>query len=165
MEDNVWIEGVVPSKVTVVAANVTTSGVTPNVMLPNNITYSNASGTSGLTVISSNDILITPNSPQNMSLSGVFVAQGGAFGRNYYGENASGYVTCPNTYEPRASLTMHGTTVSNLRTGTKWINGCSNGDAGYQTRTDAFDRQLSTNPPPFTPAVSTTGEFVDWRQQ
>jgi hypothetical protein len=165
VEDNVWVEGAVPSKVTVVAANVTTSGVTPNVLLPNNITYTNTSGVSGLTVISSNDILITPNSPQTMTLNGVFVAQGGAFGRNYYGENAGGSLTCPNSYEPRTSLTIHGTTVSNLRTGTKWINGCASGDAGYQTRTDAFDRQLSTNPPPFTPAVSTTGSFVDWRQQ
>jgi hypothetical protein len=165
VEDNVWIEGTVPSKVTVVAANVVTAGVTPNVMLPNNITYSNASGVSGLTVISSNDILITPNSPQNMTLNGIFIAQGGAFGRNYYGEDTNGNYSCPNSYEPRTSLTIHGTTVSNLRTGTKWINGCPSGDAGYQTRVDAFDRQLSTSPPVFTPAVSTTGQFIDWRQQ
>jgi len=76
-------------------------------------------------------------------------------------------MTCPNTYEPRGTLTIHGTTVSNDRTGTKWIGGCNNGasDAGYQSRVDAFDRQLSTNPPPFTPVTSTTYEFVNWRQQ
>jgi hypothetical protein len=166
VEDNVWIEGTVPSEVTVVAANVVTAGVTPNVMLPNNITYSNASGVSGLTVISANDILITPNSPQNMTLNGIFIAQGGAYGRNYYGEDPTGsYYTCPNSYEPRGTLTIHGTTVSNLRTGTKWINGCPSGDAGYQTRLDSFDRQLSTSPPVFTPAVSTTGQFINWRQQ
>ena len=165
VEDNTWIEGVIPSEVTVVAANVVTAGITPNVMLPNNITYSNASGVSGLTVISANDILITPNSPENMTLDGIFIAQGGAFGRNYYGENSSGYMTCPNSYEPRGTLTIHGTTVSNLRTGTSWINGCPSGNAGYQTRVDAFDRQLSTNPPPFTPLVSTTGQFINWREQ
>ena len=166
VEDNVWIEGSIPSKVTVVAANVTTTGVTPNIYLPGNITYANATGAAGLTAISANDILITPNSPDTMTLNGVFVAQNGAFGRNYYGENSGGHVTCPNSYEPRTSLTIHGTTVSYKRTGTKWVNGCyPSGDAGYQTRTDAFDRLLSTNPPPFTPTVSNTYQFIDWRQQ
>lgn len=166
VEDNTWIEGVIPSEVTVIAANVVTAGITPNVMLPNNITYSNASGISGLTVISANDILITPNSPMNMNLNGVFIAQGGAFGRNYYGENSTGSnYTCPNSYEPRGALTIHGTTVSNKRTGTKWMNGCPSGDAGYQTRIDAFDRQLSTNPPVFTPTTATTYQFIDWHQR
>jgi hypothetical protein len=166
VEDNTWIEGAVPSKITVVAANVVTSGITPNIMLPNNITYSNPSGTSGLTAISANDVLITPNSPTNMTLNGIFIAQGGAFGRNYYGENSGGSMTCPNTYEPRGTLTITGTTVSNDRTGTKWQNGCNYGgsDAGYQTRIDAYDRQLSTNPPPFTPTTSTTYQFVNWYQ-
>ncbi len=168
VEDNTWIEGVIPSEVTVVAANVVTAGITPNIMLPNNITYSNASGVSGLTAISAHDVLITPNSPQNMTLNGIFVAQGGAFGRNYYGENANGTAfTCPNSYEPRGTLTIHGTTVSNDRTGTKWGGGCpwnTPSDAGYQTRIDAFDRQLSTNPPPYTPTTSTTYQFIDWRQ-
>jgi hypothetical protein len=166
VEDNTWIEGVITGQVTVVAANVVTAGVTPNIMLKNNITYSNPSGVSGLTVIAANDVLITPDSPFNMNLSGVFVAQGGAFGRNYYGEDPTGsFYTCPNSYEPRGTLTIHGTTVSNKRTGTKWMNGCPAGDAGYQTRIDAFDRQLSTNPPPFTPVLSNTFQFVDWRQQ
>ena len=166
VEDNVWIEGTIPSEVTVVAANVTTSGVTPNILLPNNITYSTPSGTSGLTAISANDVLITPNSPTNMTLNGIFVAEGGAFGRNYYGEDPTGsYYTCPNSYEPKGTLTIHGTTVSNDRTGTKWLNGCPYGAAaGYQTRVDAFDRQLSTSPPPFTPVVSTTGQYINWRQ-
>ncbi len=160
VEDNAWIEGVIPSQITVIAANTVTAGISPNIYLPNNITYSNPSGTSGLTAIAENDVLITPDSPQNMTINGVFVAQTGAFGRNYYG-----YSSCPNSYEPRGTLTIHGTTVSNKRTGTKWLNGCSNGDAGYQTRIDAFDRQLSTNPPPFTPAISTTYQFVEWRQK
>lgn len=157
-EDNIWVDGVVPSKVTLVSANVTTAGVSTNAMLKGNITYANSSA--GLTLVAQNDVLITPDSPTNMNLNGVFVAQGGAFGRNYYG--ASG---CGGTYEPRGTLTIHGTTVSNKRTGTKWLNGCSPGDAGYQTRIDAFDRTLSTDPPPFTPTISSVYQFVDWREE
>lgn len=155
VEDNTWIEGIVPQKVTVVVANVVNTGVAPNAMLPDNISYANASA--GLTVIAENDVLVTGDSPTNMTLNGVFIAQGGAFGRNYYG--------CPSSYEPRGTLTIHGTTVSNKRTGTKWENGCYNGDAGYQTRIDAYDRLLATDPPPFTPRISTDYEFVDWREQ
>lgn len=157
VEDNVWVEGTVPTKVTLVAANITTTGVAPNAYLKNNITYGASDGTDGLTLIAENNILITPDSPQTMTLNGVFIAQGGAFGRNLY--------SCPGTYEPRTSLTILGTTVSNKRTGTKWVNGCGGSDAGYQTRVDAFDRKLATDPPPFTPTVSSDYEFVDWREE
>jgi hypothetical protein len=157
VEDNAWIEGTIPGKFTVVAANVTTPGVVPHIVLKNNIQYAAYNGTNGLTVISAGDVLIAPDSPANMTLNGVFVAQGGAFGRNLY--------ACPGSYEPRGTLTILGTTVSNLRTGTKWMNGCGGSDAGYQTRIDAFDRQNSGNPPPFTPTLSTQWQFINWQQQ
>ena len=155
VEDNTWIDGAVGRKVTVVVADVSSTGVTHNAMLPNNITYANA--TSGLTVIASHNILITGDSPTNMALNGVFIAQDGAFGRNYYG--------CPSSYEPRGTLTILGTTVSNKRTGTKWVGGCPSGDAGYQSRTDTYDRTLASDPPPFTPVISTDYQFIDWREK
>lgn len=156
VEDHAWIEGVIPAKVTVVAANVADTGIAPNLILPDNLTYANTA--SGLTAIAENNVLIAADSPQNMVLNGIFVAQEGAFGRNYFG--------CPSSYEPRTSLTLHGTTVSNKRTGTKWVNGCSSGsDAGYQTRTDSYDRRLATDPPAFTPVISTDYQFVEWREE
>jgi hypothetical protein len=162
VEDKVWIEGTVSGKVTVVAANVVSTGVDPSVILKNNITY--ADSNSGLTVISEHNILIAPDAPQTMSLSGVFIAQGGAFGRNLYLNNSGN--SCNTTYEPRTSLIIRGTTVSNKRTGTRWINGCGSGnDAGFQTRVDAYDRILATDPPPFTPTISTDYQFVDWREE
>lgn len=166
VEDNVWVEGVVDRKVTVVAANVTTTGVEPNAMLKNSISYAATDGSDGLTLIAENNILIAPDSPQVMTLNGIFVAQGGAFGRNYYWK-AYGDSRCNTSYEPRTSLTILGTTVSNLRTGTKWMgtNCGSDSEAGYDTRTDAFDRKLATDPPPFTPETSTDYEFVDWREE
>ncbi len=163
VEDNTWVEGVIPSKVTLVVANVTTPGVTPEVVLHGNITYASTDGSDGLTIIGQHDILIAPDSPTDMTLNGTFIAQSGAFGRNYYYYPSGG---CNGLYEPRGTLTIFGTTVSNLRTGTAWINGCGNGsNAGYQKRIDAFDRQNSTDPPPFTPTTSTQWQFVDWRQQ
>ena len=158
VEDNVWVEGTISDKVTLVAANVTTTGVAPNAYLKNNITYAETDGSDGLALIAEHNVLITPDSPSNMTLNGIFIAQGGAFGRNLY--------TCPSAYEPKGTLTIHGTTVSNKRTGTKWMNGCGwYGDAGYQTRIDAYDRNLASDPPPFTPIVSSDYTFVDWREE
>jgi len=157
VEDNTWIEGIIPSKVTVVAAGVTNTSFLPDVVLHGNITYAATDGTDGFTVIGAHDILIAPDSPQNMTLNGMFIAQSGAFGRNLY--------SCPGSYEPRGTLTILGTTVSNLRTGTRWVNGCYSSDAGFQTRIDAFDRQNTVNPPAFTPFTSTQWQFVDWRQK
>ncbi len=158
VEDHVWVEGTVNTKVTVIAADTVHSGVDPNIMLPGNLTYVTTDGTNGITVIAEKNILITPNSPSTMTLNGIFIAQSGAFGRNLY--------SCPSSWEPRTTLTILGTTVSNKRTGTKWTNGCGSGsNGGYQTRIDAYDRKLSTSPPPFTPFTSSDFQFVDWRQE
>ncbi len=158
VEDNTWIEGIIPNKVTVVVAGVIDTSFKPDVVLTDNLTYAATDGTDGLTVIGEHNVLIAPDSPQNMTLNGIFVAQSGAFGRNRY--------DCSKSYEPRGTLTILGTTVSNLRTGTRWENGCGSGNyAGYQTRIDAFDRQNLTNPPPFTPFTSTQWQFVDWQQR
>jgi len=162
VEDNAWIEGVVPSKVTVVAAGVADTGFKPDIVLHGNITYASTNGTSGFAAIGARNILIAPDSPQNMTLNGIFVAQSGAFGRSYYYYPSNG---CNGTYEPRGTLTILGTTVSSLRTGTAWGNGCPSSNAGYLTRIDAFDRQNTTNPPPFTPFTSIQWQFVDWQQK
>lgn len=167
VEDNTWIDGTVPAKVTVVTANVSDTGVTPDVFLKGNITYAAADGSDGLTVISAHNILIVPDAPTNMHLNGIFVAQGGAFGRNLYiTTNRSGkYAGCDSRYEPRGTLTLLGSTVSNKRTGTQWENGCGSGsNAGFLSRIDSFDRSQLINPPPFTPTLSTDYRFVDWEQ-
>lgn len=158
VEDNVWIEGTIPSKVTVVAANVVNAGVAPTAYLTNNIQYSAYDGTKGLTLIAEHDVLISPSAPDTMTLNGIFIAQDGAFGMNAYD-------SC--TYADKTgTLTILGTTVSNKRTGTKWIGAsCGAFAKGFQDRVDSYDRRIATDPPPFTPNVSTDYEFVDWREQ
>lgn len=161
VEDNVWMEGSISGKVTVVAANVTNPGVYPNIQLTNNITYTSFDGTAGLTAIASHSVLINPVAPADLTLDGIFVAQSGAFGVNLY--------PC-STYGNKSTLNMLGTVVSSMRPTTYWMygnmgNGCSGGSSGYPNGTSAFDRQNSTNPPPFTPITSTQWQFVDWKQE
>ena len=175
VEDRAWIEGVVKGKATVVVAT-PADGVAATVptvaYIPNNITYATNDGTSGLTVIAEDSIFITLNSPDTMEIHGVFVAQGGVYGRNFYindntnyGSYSVGYATSTwNSYVLRTKLTTEGSVVSNLRTGTSWTSGGVT-VSGYLTRVDAYDELQATNPPPFTPTASQSYQFVLWKEQ
>lgn len=162
VEANAWIEGTIPSKVTVVAAKFVGGGSGADVMLKNNVTYAATDGTAGLTVIAERNIKITADSPTNMTLHGIFVAVDGYFGRNNYFIPSGG---CTGLYEARGSLTILGTIVSNYTPQTKWSNLCSGGGtAGYQTQSLTVDTSNATNPPPYTPTTSSTKSFINWQQ-
>lgn len=158
-----WLEGVVGSKVTILAAD--TGSFTPDIVLPNNITYSSGTGASGLTAIAERSVLIPLNSPDVMTVRGVFVAQTGYLGRNYY--TSSGTHAVPSAYTSfvtQSQLTTIGTVVSNGRIGTKWT--CSGSFcSGYADRVDTYDRLLAFSPPAFTPASSPDYKLVLWREQ
>jgi hypothetical protein len=92
-----------------------------------------------------------------MNLNGIFIAQDGAFGMNAYD-------SC--TYADKTgTLTILGTTVSSKRTGTQWTSFCGSYHKGFQNRVDAFDRNMASDPPPFTPVVSADYELIDWREE
>jgi hypothetical protein len=158
VEDQVWVDGVVKGKVTLAAADVDTTGVDPSIILNGNITYANKS--SGLLAVAEYDVLIGLVVPDDMVLNGIFVAQTGHFGRNFYD------TSMPNAWEvyiKRNSLTMNGTIVSNGREGTKWVDGSGNFVSGFKNRYNSYDRALVSDPPPLTPDVSDTYEFIEWR--
>ncbi len=161
----VWIEGTVSGKYTIVAAD--TGSYAPDVLLRNNLNYATFDGSTGLTVIAEDSIQIPLTSPDVMTIRGVFVAQGGSFGRNHYTTSGSNEVPSSyDSYVQQSTLTTFGSVVSNLRVGTKWLCGspgsfCS----GYNNRTDNYDRILAFNPPPFTPATSLDYRIVLWREE
>ncbi len=157
VEDNAWIEGTLAQKVTFVAANVTNPGVYPNIVLKNNLLYTAYDGSVGFTAIASHNILIAPEAPVNLTLDGIFVAQSGTFGTNLYNN------TYP-AYTHKGNLNMLGTVVCLLRPVVYWSYGGGKW-SGYPGGVSVFDRQNSTNPPPFTPTTSTQWQFVDWQQK
>ncbi|MBI4068378.1 hypothetical protein HY413_03145 [Candidatus Kaiserbacteria bacterium] len=159
----VWLQGVVGSKVTVVAADV--GSYTPDIIVNNDITYNSGTGSSGLTAIAERSVLIPLVSPDTMTMRGIFVAQSGYLGRNYYTSSGSHAVpSAYSSYVTQSQLTTFGSVVSNGRVGTKWTCGgtfCS----GYNNRIDTYDRLLAFSPPPFTPNATTDFKFVMWREQ
>jgi hypothetical protein len=73
----------------------------------------------------------------------------------------------PNSWESnikRNSLTLNGTIVSNGREGTKWVSNTGVYTSGFNTRFNSYDRDLVADPPPLTPEVSDTYEFIEWRE-
>lgn len=161
-EDRVWIEGTVGSKVTVIAATPNDTGTSPDAYLNNNIYYEAYDGTDGLSVVAERNVLIPLLSPDIMEIHGIFIAQGGHYGRDYF--STSDLSSQYDPYVLQSQLTTVGTVVSNGRTGTAWSCGgsiCS----GYQQRNDYYDQQLAFSPPPFTPTASTDYRLELWREQ
>lgn len=157
-----WIEGVISNKVTVVAANVQNPGIDLGMILSGDITYTAYDGSVGLTAIAEDYVNIPLLSPDDMVLNGIFIAQLGSFGRNYY--TTSGSHDVPSMYDSyvkRNTLTINGSIVSNGRVGTKWTSG-GVFKSGYDTRVNTYDRKLAIDPPPMTPYTSNDYRFIEW---
>lgn len=169
-EDRVWVEGTVDGKVTVVAATPDDSSTSPDVYLRDDITYASSDGTDGLTIIAERNVLLPLTSPDNMEIHGVFVAQSGHYGRDFF-TNSSSYPSSYrvgssySSYVVQSQLTTVGTVVSNGRTGTAWSCGTGCTSSGYLQRYDYYDQLLAFSPPPFTPIISTDYKFALWREQ
>jgi len=177
VEDKIWLEGEVPLRVSIAAADINTPGVDHSIILNNNITYTSSS--SGLLAIAEDDVLIGVDVPEDMVLNGIFVAQNGRFGRNHYSFGSLPRVcisfwwsgSCRTWSYPfsddvlKDSLTIKGTIVSNGRVGTQWAN-VNTGDtlSGFVTRFNTYDRELVINPPPLAPNTSDDYRFIEWRE-
>lgn len=183
VQDKVWLEGAVSKKVTIAAADELSSSINPSIILNNNITYTSASS-SGLLAIAEQDVLLGLVVPNDMTINGIFIAQNGRFGRNYYCQPLSGLsladLTCTRilplpivnfllpvdlqTYNRRNSLTINGTIVSNGREGTKWTRAGVH-TSGFDDRTNTYDRNLVLYPPPLIPRTSDVSSVVNWRDE
>ncbi len=153
IEDNLWVEGIIKGKVTIAAAK--DPGET-TVWLPGNIDYTVLDGSDGLAVISEENVLITPDSPNIMTLRGVFVAQKGYFGRNHYTGDAP--------TRRGESLIIYGSIVSNGRVGTAWFNPAGQVVSGYLKRETYIDPNLIYNPPSFVPFVRPEFKIINWEE-
>lgn len=157
-EDNLWVSSsarasLVKGKMTIVAADLINPNGKADIWLGGSIQYTVKDGSDGLVLIAQRNNLIVSNSPDNMFLDGVYVAQKGKFGRNHYAGSDM----------KKDKLVIYGSVVSNGRVGTKWT--CSGiFCSGYNERESSFDSKMSLSPPPFLPATSEEHEFKEWEE-
>jgi hypothetical protein len=157
VSDRVWLEGIVSGKVTVVAND--TGAIAPDLFIQSSITYASSSVVDGLTVLAERNILLPLYIPDTMTISGIFLAQKGTYGRNLYECGACTSVDPYRSYKERGTLNTTGTIVSKLRTGTAWTNG-----QGFSIRNDNYDRNLANDPPAMTPFTSPDFRIIQWRE-
>ncbi|MBU3942421.1 hypothetical protein KKA24_00380 [Patescibacteria group bacterium] len=150
-EDNIWIEGEVDKKTTIASANLIEPNKDTNIVLIDDIDYVEKDGTDGFTAIAENNILISPSSPDQLEIRGIFVAQKGHFGRNHYPSNI------------RSKIEIVGSVVSNGRVGTQWTSG-STIVSGYLERENYIDTKLIYSPCPFVPYAEYDFKVINWEE-
>ena len=151
IEDNLWLDGKINGKVTIASADLINPNGETDIILSNDIEYTTLDGSDGLGVLAERNILISPNSPDNMEIRGIFIAQKGHFGRNHYNNNI------------RDVLEIYGSIVSNGRVGTQWTSG-SQIVSGYTKRENYNDSSLIYYPPPFVSSVSSEFQTINWEE-
>lgn len=150
-EDDLWVDGIVEGKITIVSANLISPTKETSIVLVSDIDYADIDGSDGLALIAEENILISPDSPNVMELRGIFMAQKGHFGRNCY------------YYDINEKLEIYGSIISNGRVGTKWISG-SQVVSGYLKRENYIDANLIHGAPPFVPSISDDFVISDWEE-
>ncbi len=158
VEDNLWVEGQINNaRLTIgVARFPENSAKWPQIIINNNLLYSNFNGQDSLGLISQGDIDVGLQSADTLTIDGALVAQNGRVGRFYYRAGYNNQPRC-NPYAIRSTINLYGMIMSNQRYGFAYTDG-----TGYQNRNITYDSNLLYNPPPDFPLTSTTYQIISW---
>jgi len=156
VEDNVWVEGTVNGRTTLVAARFPVVTANTDIWIPNNLTYLAYDGTHRLGLIAQRDIYFARNIPNDFRIDGALMAQKGKIIRH-------GYISsCGSTTNAvRTKLTINGAIISFNKS---YWNFNSPPISGFTTREINYDARLLFDPPPYFP-VSGDYEFVSWKEE
>lgn len=157
MEDTLWVNGDIRSKVTVAAGRFPdVPSTNADIILNGNIDYGGVTdGSRSLGAVAQANILIPYyTAPNVFHLDGAYIAQHGKFGRRYYNTGSSIL---------RSSIVRFGMMASNLVPVTAWADQNGTVISGYQSGSTSYDANLLYAPPPFFP---TSGEyqFLSWNE-
>ncbi len=154
IEDHVWVEGQINSaRVTLAAGRFPDNAATrPNIMINNNLLYTNYDGQDVISLISQGNINAGLSSLATLRVDGALVAQNGRVGRYHYSSN------CGTGYN-RTRITLYGMIASNLRYGFAYTDG-----TGYDERDIIYDANLLYGPPPSFPLTGDQYQIVSWQE-
>lgn len=151
-EDNVWVDGIVKGKQTVVSANLIDASVDTDVILRDSIEYTIKDGSDGLLLIAEKNMVIPSFSPNILKMDGIYVAQKGQFYRPYYSSNV------------RDKIEIYGSIISKGQEITTWWSG-GVVVSGYKTTERMSDSKLMFDPPPMTPYADDEYSFIKWEEE
>ncbi len=159
VEDNLWINGNINGRATVVAARLPDiPGSEAKVIIPDNISY--VSATSVLGIIGQKDILIPLYSPNNLEIKAALLAQKGHIMRYYYPD---WWYDPYKTYALRDYIRTYGSIITNTMWTFSWVDSSNNVISGYKTTEMTYNADLTYNPPPYFP-VTGDYEITSWQE-
>ncbi|MCK5061214.1 hypothetical protein KAR28_01530 [Candidatus Parcubacteria bacterium] len=158
VKDNVWVEGQIDgNRVTVLAFIEPLGGSVSDIIINNDLTYTNYDGTDAIGLIAQRNINIGLFSDDNLQIDAGLIAKQGRIGRNYF--PCTDANDCSSAYCSRNTITIYGSLATRDRYGFAYTDG-----TGYQNRLLNYDNHLTYSPPPHYPS---TGEytFISWNEK
>lgn len=141
--DNVWVDGVVNGRATVGTA------IGKSIIINNNLTYLAKDGNHSLGLMAEKNVLIPHNSPSNLEINAVILAQNGAAKRYYY------------PGDTKDSLTVYGSIITGGLWTWSWSSGGGSIVSGYEVTNSTYDVNLTYGPPPGFP-VGSEYNLISW---
>ncbi|MDD2656877.1 MAG: fibrobacter succinogenes major paralogous domain-containing protein, partial [Patescibacteria group bacterium] len=143
---NIWVDGVVNGRVTVVADN------DYNIYLPGNLTYKEKYSDDVLGLLADKDILLTYSVPNNMEVNGALLARTGSIGRKY------------TYYSVKNSFNFFGSQIAyENRYGMKHYNYFGQIDSGFINTSYTYDGNLLYQPPIGIPVIPQY-KLISWQE-
>ena len=169
IEDDVWVEGTVDGRVTVISAKLPeVPSSSPDIILKGDLMYEDKNGDDVLGLLAQHDILI-PLKPMNgttpipatgsYEVDAALLAQRDRFQRYFYYWAYNGI----GEYYQFNQITLYGAMISYNQPGNYW--GVYNGKQhGVLSTVNYYDPQLLYNPPPYFP-VTGDYDFISWEEK
>jgi len=153
VKDKVWVDGNIDgARITILAFGNPITGDTTDIIINNDLIYTNYDGTDSIGLIAQRNITVGLYSEDDLQIDAALIAKEGRVGRDYFDSSLRGQ----NIF--RDEITINGSLASKERYGFAYTDG-----TGYQIRNLNYDNNLTFIPPPHFP---TTGEytFLSWRE-
>ncbi|MCK5459586.1 hypothetical protein KAI52_00550 [Candidatus Parcubacteria bacterium] len=153
IEDDIWVEGTVNGRATLVAAALPDN---PNkrktIHINGNINYLARDGSHILGLVGQKHIKVPRHAPTDLTIDAILLAQNGRVFRNLY-----------DSILIKNSITVYGGIITNQIWTWTWVDATGTID-GYNATHSIYDSQTTFAPPPSFP---TTGEytFISWEEK
>jgi type II secretory pathway pseudopilin PulG len=160
-EDNVWVEGTInTAHLTIVSARFIDNQTNKNnILINNDIKYTNHDGQDALALIAQGNISVGLVSEDNLEIDAALIAQNGRVGRYFYDLSQC------NGYDDRDTITLYGMLATNQRYGFSYIDSNTGvKTSGYTTRNITYDANLLYSPPPYIPLSSDYYSTISWEE-
>lgn len=163
-EDHVWVDGIInTARLTIAAATIPDVGTRKNIIVNNNLLYTNYNGEDVIGLIAQDNFLVGVVSAENLRIDAAIIAQNGRVSRYAY-RNCGGYSV-------QTSITFYGMFASNQRYAYGNLGGVCTASpgsfsSGYNTtRTYIYDPYLLYGPPPSFPLTTDQYQVISWEER